>query len=145
MGTTHSSTRQSICQVPSDTIHQRSDGPLVYQLLRVESDCPELVSRLVRLFVPDVPKLALRPRRRVLAVPAAQTVSRRNSPLPRALSLLNALLASAPECDLIALRWASVRNKCLRFCEVMDARPSSVILFYFVYTVIISYFIMCYC
>jgi hypothetical protein len=97
------------------------------RVLRGESDCPELVCRLVRLFVPDVPKIALRPRRRVLlAVPAARTVSRRSSPLPRALSLLNALLASAPECDLFAWRWASVRKECLKFAEVMDARPSSV-------------------
>lgn len=95
--------------------------------LRGESDCPEVVSGLVRLFVPDVPRMALRPRQRdLLAVPPARTVSRRNSPLPRALSLLNALLASTPECDLFAWRWAAVYSECLRFCEAMDARCSTV-------------------
>ncbi|XP_047988924.1 uncharacterized protein LOC125228403 [Leguminivora glycinivorella] len=95
--------------------------------LRGESDCPELVERLVRLFVSDVPRIALRPRRRdLLAVPPARTVSYRNSPLPRALSQLNALLTSTPECDLFAWRWAAICSECLRLCEAMDARCSTV-------------------
>lgn len=95
--------------------------------LRGDLDCPEIVERLVRLFVPDIPRIALRPRRRdLLAVPSARTVSCRNSPLLRALAQLNALLASTPECDLFAWRWAAVRCECLRFCEAMDDRCSTV-------------------
>jgi hypothetical protein len=97
------------------------------RIIRGESDCPELVSRLVRLYAPDIPRITLRARRRdLLAVPAARTVSRRNSPLLRALSQLNTLLASAPECDLLAWRWVDVCYECLRFCEEMDTRQSTV-------------------
>ncbi|XP_073946571.1 uncharacterized protein [Choristoneura fumiferana] len=53
------------------------------RILRGESDCPELVARLVRLFVPNIPRIELRPRARaLLAVPAARTAARRGSPLP---------------------------------------------------------------
>lgn len=97
------------------------------KILRGESDCLELVGGVVRLFVPDVPRIALRPRLRpLLAVPAARTVSRKNSPLPRALRLLNALLTSAPDCDLFASLWSIVCRECLTFCELMDDRQSSV-------------------
>uniref|UniRef100_A0A2H1WK58 SFRICE_035084 n=1 Tax=Spodoptera frugiperda TaxID=7108 RepID=A0A2H1WK58_SPOFR len=49
---------------------------------------------------------ALRPRKHpLLAVPAARTVAHANSPLVRALTVINALLKSAPECDLFAARW----------------------------------------
>lgn len=96
------------------------------RVLRGDSECPELVEQLVKLVVPDVPRIALRPRLRpLLAVPAARTVSHRNSPILRALALLNSLLVSAPQCDLLAWRWAAVCQECLRFCEKMDDRISS--------------------
>ncbi|KAF9798166.1 hypothetical protein SFRURICE_019731 [Spodoptera frugiperda] len=77
--------------------------------LRGQSDCPELVAQVVRLFVPAVLKHQLRPRKHpLLAVPAARTVAHANSPLVRALTMINALLTSAPECDLYAARWKDV-------------------------------------
>ncbi|KAF9813779.1 hypothetical protein SFRURICE_007934 [Spodoptera frugiperda] len=89
--------------------------------LRGQSDCPELVAQVVRLFVPAVLKHQLRPRKHpLLAVPAARTVAHANSPLVRALTMINALLTSAPECDLFAARWKDVCRECLRFCEKMD-------------------------
>lgn len=97
------------------------------RILRGESDCTELVARLVRLFVPNVPRIELRPRARVLlAVPAARTAARRGSPLPRALAMLNAFLVSAPDLDLLAGRLSAVGSECLRFCEEMNNRRSSV-------------------
>ncbi|KAF9412849.1 hypothetical protein HW555_008753 [Spodoptera exigua] len=69
--------------------------------LRGQSDCPELVAQVVRLFVPTVLKHQLRPRRHpLLAVPVTRTVAHANSPLVRALTMINALLVSAPETDL---------------------------------------------
>lgn len=82
--------------------------------LRGQSDCPELVAQVVRLFVPAVLKHQLRPRKHpLLAVPAARTVAHANSPLVRALTMINALLTSAPECDLFAARWKDVCRECL--------------------------------
>ncbi|KAF9823430.1 hypothetical protein SFRURICE_006643 [Spodoptera frugiperda] len=79
--------------------------------LRGQSDCPELVAQVVRLFVPAVLKHQLRPRKHpLLAVPAARTVAHANSPLVRALTMINALLTSAPECDLFAARWKDTKN-----------------------------------
>lgn len=96
-------------------------------VLRGESDCAELVAQLLRLFVPTPTRVNFRPRDRGLLVgPSSRTVSHRKSPLVRPLPLLNALLASAPECDLFAGRWSEVRDELLRFCETMDARPSTV-------------------
>ncbi|KAI8434804.1 hypothetical protein MSG28_003315 [Choristoneura fumiferana] len=98
-------------------------------VLRGESDCPELVAQLVRLYAPDIPKIRLRPRRRdLLAVPAARTVSRRNSPLLRVLTQLNALLASTPECDLLAWRWTAVRAECLRRQDQMTVEAGDAII-----------------
>ncbi|KAF9794702.1 hypothetical protein SFRURICE_019580 [Spodoptera frugiperda] len=91
--------------------------------LRGESDCPEIVSRVVRLSVPRLLTHQLRPRQHpLLAVPEARTVAHANSPLVRVLTMLNSLLTSAPECDLFALRWIDVCRECLRFCERMDVR-----------------------
>lgn len=99
----------------------------VCRFLRGESDVMQLVHNALRLSVPDVPRVALRPRARaLLAVPAARTRSRRSAPLPRALALLNTLLASAPECDLFAWRWVAVCRECLNFSEMMDDRQSTV-------------------
>ncbi|KAI8433081.1 hypothetical protein MSG28_013939 [Choristoneura fumiferana] len=104
-------------KVPSNDVNalkvRRNNNLLltICKILRGESDCPELVGRVVRLFVPEVPRIGLRPRSRpLLAVPAARTrtVSRRSSPLPRALTLLNALLTAAPECDLLACPWSTL-------------------------------------
>ncbi|KAI8437459.1 hypothetical protein MSG28_011782 [Choristoneura fumiferana] len=64
----------------------------------------------------------------LIAVPAARTVSRRNAPIPRALTLLNALLGSVPECDLFEWKWVAVCRECLRFCEAMDNRQTTVLL-----------------
>lgn len=90
-------------------------------LIRGRIDCPELVSRVLRLHVPTVPKNHLRQRaRRLMAIPASRTVSHGSSPLVRALEWLNVLLASAPECDLFASGWMTIRRECLRYCEVMD-------------------------
>lgn len=94
--------------------------------LRGDSDSVELVMQLVRLHVPPVTKFGFRPRHRhLLAVPCSRTVARKQSPLIRALHYVNALLASAPECDVLAGRWKSVCVACIRFCEVMDSRLSS--------------------
>ncbi|KAF9412585.1 hypothetical protein HW555_008948 [Spodoptera exigua] len=90
--------------------------------LRGQSDYPELVAQVVRLFVPTVLKHQLRPRRHpLLAVPVTRTVAHANSPLVRALTMINALLASAPECDLFAARWKDLCRECVRFCEKMDS------------------------
>lgn len=96
-------------------------------ILRGESDCAELVAQVVRLYIPMLTKICYRPRERcLLAVPTSRTVARRSSPLVRPLQLLNGLLASAPECDLFASRWNVVRDECLKFCEKIDVRRSSV-------------------
>lgn len=96
-------------------------------ILRGDSDCPILVSQLVRLFVPPVPKYAFRERKHpLLAVPAARTVSRRKSPLVRALRMVNEFLDVAPDADVLGSGWVFVRDECLKFCVRMDARPSSV-------------------
>ncbi|XP_050551673.1 uncharacterized protein LOC126911004 [Spodoptera frugiperda] len=88
------------------------------QALRGNSDCPEIVARVVRLFVPDVPRYQLRPRNHcLLAVPSARTVSHAHSPLVRALTLLNDLLASSPECDIFASNWKTVCKQCMQLCE----------------------------
>lgn len=100
------------------------------RILRGESGCTELAAQLVRLYVPSLAKILFRPRGRVLlAVPTSRTVSRRNSPLVRALHLLNGLLASAPECDVFASRWGVLRDEYLRFSERMDVRVSSIYLY----------------
>lgn len=108
---------------------RRNLGLLLFvcRVLRGDADCPKLVEQLVRLSVPDVPRITLRPRLRpLLCVPAARTAARRHSPLPRALALLNSLLVSAPECDLLAGRWAAVTRQVLIFCEKMDDRVTTV-------------------
>lgn len=97
--------------------------------LRGDSDCLDLVMQLVRLFVPPLSqsRFNFRPRTRpLLAVPEARTVSHRHSPLLRALQYLNALLAAAPDCDIFASSWSIVSEECMRLCETMDDRPSSV-------------------
>lgn len=100
----------------------------ICNILRGDSDCVELTTQVVRLFVPTPSRFEFRPRNRcLLSVPGSRTVSRRNAPFVRALRSLNSLLASAPECDVFASRWMSVRDECLRFSEMMDIRPSSVL------------------
>lgn len=101
----------------------------VCQVLRGEADCLELVAQTVKLAVPDVPRITRRARRRdLLAVPAARTVSHRNSPIHSALTILNKLLASAPECDIFAWGRTAVYGECLRYCERMDDRESTVLI-----------------
>uniref|UniRef100_A0A2H1V736 SFRICE_037137 n=1 Tax=Spodoptera frugiperda TaxID=7108 RepID=A0A2H1V736_SPOFR len=70
-----------------------------------------LLCKITYLLYTTVPtssllKHQLRPRKHpLLAVPAARTVAHANSPLVRALTMINALLPSAPEFDLFAARW----------------------------------------
>ncbi|KAF9422595.1 hypothetical protein HW555_001799 [Spodoptera exigua] len=91
--------------------------------LRGESDCPEIVGQVVRLSVPRLLTHQLRPRQHaLLAVPEARTVAQANSPLVRALTMLNSLLMSVPDCDLFAMRWIDLCRECLRYCERMDDR-----------------------
>lgn len=99
------------------------------RILRGDSDCPQLVSQLVRLLVPSVSQFNFnfRPRiRDLLAVPKARTVAHRKSPLLRALQYLNVLLKSTPDCDVFASSWKMICDECKRLCEAMDDRPSSV-------------------
>lgn len=85
------------------------------QVLRGESNCPDLLSKAFRLFVPD--KYLRGRAHHLLALPATRTVAYRQSPLPRALGLLRDVLASAPHTDLFADGWSRLRNAFIIYCE----------------------------
>ncbi|KAI5644437.1 hypothetical protein NE865_00240 [Phthorimaea operculella] len=94
------------------------------QLLRGESDCPELISRECTLNVPD---RYLRGRsHRLLAEESARTEAHRASPLVSARTQLNQLLSVAPDCDLFADQWTKLKVTILKYCEALDCSISSV-------------------
>ncbi|KAJ2946493.1 hypothetical protein O0L34_g12541 [Tuta absoluta] len=73
------------------------------QLLRGETDCPKLISRVNTLCVSD---RYLRGRsHRLLAEEVVLTEAHRASPLVRARTQLNQLLSEAPDCDLFVDQW----------------------------------------
>ncbi|KAF9817873.1 hypothetical protein SFRURICE_003279, partial [Spodoptera frugiperda] len=84
---------------------------LVSKSLTLPLASPKAREKITYLLYTTVPtssllKHQLRPRKHpLLAVPAARTVAHANSPLVRALTMINALLPSAPEFDLFAARW----------------------------------------
>lgn len=87
----------------------------VFHVLRGENDCPEILSRLFNLFVPD--NYTRSRRHKLLAPPVTRTTARRNSPLVRGLVDLNAFLATAPSSDIFADRLDSLMKGCLKFYE----------------------------
>lgn len=99
--------RPNFDQGPLDLIFWRSGGTTtcwyLCQVLRGESECREPMGQLVRLFVPEVPRITLRSRRReLLAMLMARTMSRRNHRCSESLQCSISSLASAPECNLLA-------------------------------------------
>lgn len=91
----------------------------VLRILRGRLDCPELVGEACRLFVPDGRARFRADRLRLFAVPPARTVSRRNSPVCRALHTLNKLAAVQHSCDLFADGWTVIEKDCLKICELL--------------------------
>ncbi|XP_061723662.1 uncharacterized protein LOC133529877 [Cydia pomonella] len=83
----------------------------VLRILRGRLDCPELVGEACRLFVPDGRARFRADRLRLFAVPPARTVSRRNSPVCRALHTLNKLAAVQHSCDLFADGWTHISHQ----------------------------------
>lgn len=97
----------------------------VCRVLVGDADRPKLVEQLVKLYVPDVPRIILRPRKRpLLAVPAALTAARQQSALPCALALLNSLLMLSPERSLLA-------HHVFICCERIDDMSTTVPTWYF--------------
>lgn len=87
----------------------------VCRIIRGEYDCPALTQAACRL---NAPGQYLRARRHdLLSVPVVRTVARKHSPIIRALTSLNAMVTSAPDCDLFADGLVTVADECLRYCE----------------------------
>lgn len=101
---------------------------MVINLLRGKTDCVGLNEVLLRLSVPNLEVVdRLRPRaRELLAARGVRTVGRAHSPVELARKHINAVLAAAPHCDLFATTLSSLYRECLKVCETMFARDSSI-------------------
>ncbi|XP_026315265.1 ascorbate transporter, chloroplastic-like [Hyposmocoma kahamanoa] len=75
----------------------------------------DLHNELCRLFAP-VNYHRIR-RHQLMATAWSRTVARAKSPIPRSLCALNSLLATNPECDLLADGWSLLLLRCLCYCE----------------------------
>ncbi|KAF9824592.1 hypothetical protein SFRURICE_004049 [Spodoptera frugiperda] len=105
-------------------------GTLGYNSLEVRRNCDqigtmckilhgkilatELHEKLTRLFVPN--NYCRSRKHKLFAVPACCTVARANSPIPRSLAALNALL-DGTDCDIFADEWKKILSVCLKYCE----------------------------
>lgn len=105
-------------------------GTLGYNSLEVRRNCDqigtmckilhgkilatELHEKLTRLFVPN--NYCRSRKHKLFAVPACRTVARANSPIPRSLAALNALL-DGTDCDIFADEWKKILSVCLKYCE----------------------------
>lgn len=99
----------------------------VIGILRNKIHTPALVEQFTRLTVPNVQIMRyLRERPlAVMASPASHTVHRAQAPAARARTLLNSVLAAAPQCDLFVSGEACLMTECKRMLE-MNARTSTV-------------------
>ncbi|CAH2233756.1 jg3618 [Pararge aegeria aegeria] len=78
-------------------------------------DVPSMLGQLLRIFAPD---MSIRLWRCILFVePAARTVARARSPIPRILFAINAVLEAKPDLDVFADEWMKITRQCLEFCE----------------------------
>lgn len=83
--------------------------------LRGETECPHMVGEVCCLFAPN--KYLRARSHRLLAVGAARSVARQQSPLIRATTMVNAIIDSAPQVDVFADGWPKLKKACLKFCE----------------------------
>lgn len=95
---------------------ERHQMVVMCKILRGKIDAPDLHGDLLRLFTPD--KYTRSRRHSLLAVPPCRTVARSQSPIPRSLSALNALLDANPDFDLFADSWTKILCESLRWCEI---------------------------
>ena len=86
------------------------------KILRGKIDAPELHGELLQLCAPV--KYYRNRTHTLFAVPARRTVARAQSPIPRVLSSLNALLDAKPDCDVFADEWKTILSVCLEYCEM---------------------------
>lgn len=94
---------------------------MAVKILRSIVDAPELHNILCKLYVPEN-YLRHRPshRHRLFATAHYRTVSRAQSPLCRMRTAINALLDTAPDCDIFEDRWCAILAASLKFCETFD-------------------------
>jgi hypothetical protein len=86
------------------------------RILKGESDCSDLITRICSLFVPD--KYLRGRSHRLLAGEAARTAAHEHSPVVHAQALLNKVILYAPDCDLFAYKWSKLLPIFKIYCEI---------------------------
>jgi hypothetical protein len=85
------------------------------KILRGKIDAPDLHGELAQLYCPNN---YIRSRKhKLFSVPSCRTVAHANSPIPRSLAALNALLNYCSDCDVFDDGWVKILSACLEFCE----------------------------
>lgn len=85
------------------------------KILHGKIDAPDLHDELLQLYVPN--NYSRSRKHKLFFEPFCRTVARAQSPIPRTLSALNALLHASPDLDVFADGWRTVLSECLEFCE----------------------------